>query len=471
MSRLYKLLNDLELFRLALNSMSCATTITDPSGNILFLSTPFANFVGVPPAEAAGRPCLDIVPSSRMHIVGRTGVAEINDLQVILGKQRLVQRIPLKRDGKIIGVVSQLVFKEYGELSRILQKFRPNTSAVLPAAEPMHTVRYTMADYVGESTQTQVIRQKALRLAQTDLPILLLGESGTGKEVLAQAIHHASTRSQQRFVRINCANISRELFESELFGYESGAFTGAKAKGHPGKFEFADKGTIFLDEIGEMPPAMQAKLLSVLEEKSFYRVGGNTLVKVDFRLIAATNQDLQQCIAAGRFRNDLFYRLCTTSIHLPPLRERPRDIAPIVQHILRSRATAQGVASISREALQCALAYTWPGNVRELVNCIESALALCNGNRIKAEDMPIHHNAPPTPPHEEQAASKQDTTAQSANDQPHPLSHDRDDAERKIIKNALNACNWNKSRAAAMLRIHRSLLYRRMSHLGITREP
>ena len=199
----------------------------------------------------------------------------------------------------------------------------------------LRSTRYTIDSIVGVSNDVALLKKEAIRAAGTNLPVLITGESGTGKELFAQAIHHASPRRMYPFVRINCAAIPRDLLESELFGYERGAFTGALAKGKPGKFELAHGGTVFLDEIGDLPLEMQPKLLRVLEEKELERVGGTSLIKVDFRLIAASNRPLEHMLADGRFRADLFYRLNVVRLSIPPLRERRKDILPLARHILR----------------------------------------------------------------------------------------------------------------------------------------
>ena len=221
--------------------------------------------------------------------------------------------------------------------------------------------------------------------------MLIVGESGTGKELFAQSIHHASTRGAHPFVQINCAAIPKDLLESELFGYDRGAFTGARSAGKPGKFELAHQGTMFLDEIGDLPLAMQPKLLRVLEEKVFERVGGNTVIHSDFRLIAATNQNLERLIDKGRFRKDLFYRLNVISLTIPPLSARPEDIIPIARHLLRqsSQKPETGDIRLSPEAINALLAHSWQGNVRELSNFLERALSTMSGDVIELTDLPF----------------------------------------------------------------------------------
>ena len=285
-------------------------------------------------------------------------------------------------------------------------------------------------------------------------PVLVTGESGTGKELFAQAIHHAGPRRLQPFIQINCAAIPKDLLESELFGYERGAFTGALTGGKPGKFEIADQGTIFLDEIGDLPIEMQPKLLRVLEEKCFERVGGNTLIRSDFRLIAATNQDLEGLIARGQFRKDLYYRLNVISLNIPPLRERMEDIEPLALHILAKLACKNGypVIRINIEALAALARHSWQGNARELSNILERAVLTMRGDEIQRSDLPFVGC--------EKLTNRADIAMQ-------PIRTIYADAEKTAILAALQNTGNNKSKAADLLGIHRTLLYRKLKKYGL----
>lgn len=243
---------------------------------------------------------------------------------------------------------------------------------------------YNFAEIIGESPALQKVLQVVERVAQTDATVLLLGETGTGKELIARAIHHLSPRHQRPLVSVNCAALPANLIESELFGHEKGAFTGALSH-RIGRFELADKGTIFLDEIGDLPPELQAKLLRVLQEGEFERVGGSRIITVDVRVIAATNQDLQHAVQEGRFRSDLYYRLNVVPIQLPPLRERPEDIPLLVRHFVQKYSTKFGkrIETISPHLIEILRTYRWPGNIRELENIIERAVILSTGPQLK----------------------------------------------------------------------------------------
>ncbi len=242
---------------------------------------------------------------------------------------------------------------------------------------------------IGDSPQLQALYEVVRRAANTRATVLILGESGTGKELIAQAIHHESQRRDKPFVKVHCAALSENLLESELFGHEKGAFTGALAR-KEGRFELADGGTLFLDEIGEISPSVQVKLLRVLQEREFERVGGTQTLKVDVRIVAATHRDLTAEVKAGRFREDLYYRLNVVAVTLPPLRERKSDIPALVNHFLEKYSDSYGkdVRGLAPGTLQALLSYDWPGNIRELENAIERAVVLASGNELTTDDLP-----------------------------------------------------------------------------------
>jgi transcriptional regulator with PAS, ATPase and Fis domain len=311
-----------------------------------------------------------------------------------------------------------------------------------------------MDSIIGVSRAMTALKRQAMKASATSLPVVITGESGTGKELFAQAVHNASPRRFHPFVRVNCAAIPRELFESELFGYDKGAFTGAKATGKPGKIELAHHGSLFLDEIGDLPLEMQPKLLRVLEEKDFERVGGTSLVKSDFRLLAATNHNLEAMLAENRFRSDLFYRLNVITLQIQPLRDRREDILPIARHLLQQIAHDCGLteAALSSEAEEALMNYAWPGNVRELSNVLERAVHYAEHDRVDLSDLPRYLF---------QNDKRPNTSA------PEPLRHIQHSAEKEALRRALEAADFNKARAARMLGIHRSLFYKKLKKYGI----
>ena len=313
-----------------------------------------------------------------------------------------------------------------------------------------HEVEKGWGEFVGNSAAMQQIYDLIRQVAPGKTTVLITGETGTGKELVARAIHRTSPRKEALFVPINCAAIPADILESELFGYEKGAFTGA-VKPRIGKFELADGGTLFLDELTEMPLALQAKLLRVLQENVIERLGGNRAIPIDLRIVAATNRDPRQAIAAGRLREDLYYRVNVFNIELPPLRERKEDIPALVAGFLAGNAGA----SISETTLACLQHYDWPGNVRELQNVVERALVLSQGSTIQVEHLP-----------REMTSSKAETVvAESPQFHNLELTPALESVERAMISEALRQTGGNKSKAARLLDIsERSLWYKLKNH-------
>jgi Nif-specific regulatory protein len=311
---------------------------------------------------------------------------------------------------------------------------------------------------IGSSKTMRSLYQRIGRVAATDSTVLITGESGTGKELVARAIHGSSARSGRPFVALNCAAITETLLESELFGHEKGAFTGAVAQ-KKGKLEMAEGGTVLLDEIGELSPALQAKLLRVLQQREFERVGGTRTLAVDFRLLAATNSDLEQAIKAGTFRRDLFYRLNVVSLAVPPLRDRREDIPPLAEYFARrhSGKAKRRVTGVSAEAMACLMAYEWPGNVRELENAIERAVVLGSTELIVPDDLPeaVIDAAPPPP------------AGEPARGGHAPFHGAMRQTKRDLIVKAFEASRGSHAAAARLLGLHPNYLHRLVRNLNL----
>jgi len=305
-----------------------------------------------------------------------------------------------------------------------------------------------MLDIIGESPPMRRAMEVARKVAGTNSTVLLLGESGTGKEVFSHAIHRWSPRHDQPFVIVNCVALSEQLLESELFGHEKGAFTGAHQT-KKGKFELAHGGTVFLDEIGDMPAALQSKLLRVLQDHTFERVGGTRPIHTDIRVIAATNRDLEKAVRDGRFREDLFYRLNVVSITLPPLRDRKEDIPALVEHFVACYAaeTKKSVRGVARGAMALLAAHAWPGNIRELANAIERAVVLCAGDQIGPGDLSLPEAVRAT------AAAAPEITAAVRDYHAQMRAY-----KKAIIKAAMHQAEGNQTKAAALLGIQRTYL-------------
>jgi DNA-binding NtrC family response regulator len=312
--------------------------------------------------------------------------------------------------------------------------------------------KFGLEGFVGETAEMQRLFDQVRLIAPTKANVLILGESGTGKEVLARAIHQAGQRAKRPFVAVHCAALPETLLESELFGHEKGAFTGAVQR-RPGRFEIADGGTLFLDEIGEIPLSMQVKLLRVLEEREFVRVGGTQAIKVDVRVIAATNADLAEEVAEGRFREDLYYRLKVVQLELPPLRHRRADIPLLTRYFLEQFAqeNARPVPRITKAALDRLMGYNWPGNVRELRNVLENTFVFLRGDEIDVDDLP--------PQFREEKAVDQALRF--------PLGMRLDEVETQYLQQTLRMTDGNRTRAAELLGISRRTLQRRLKELGL----
>jgi two-component system response regulator AtoC len=321
------------------------------------------------------------------------------------------------------------------------------TEAAAPAATAEARASLGPLPFLCYSEVMQKIRDNCTRVAATDVPVLIVGESGSGKEVIARYLHHASTRSAQKFVKVNCAALPSDLLESELFGYERGAFTGA-AGSKPGKFELAHKGTLFLDEIAEMQPFLQAKLLHVLQDGRYFRLGATAPTHVDVRIVAATNVKVQQALQEGRFRQDLYYRLNVFSIALPPLRERKEEIPVFVDYFLNKYMPAGQRITISPAMMKRMTDYHWPGNLRELENFIRRLVILGDESLMVAE-LAVENEATPAP------------APAAAASAPVALKDMKRDAERRAIQAALERTQWRRKEAAKILNIsYKALLYK-----------
>ncbi|MBK8482521.1 MAG: sigma-54-dependent Fis family transcriptional regulator [Proteobacteria bacterium] len=311
--------------------------------------------------------------------------------------------------------------------------------------------RFSVAGIIGQSAVMRQVLEQVEQVAGTNATVLISGESGTGKELVATAIHHNSGRAEARMVRVNCAALPESLIESELFGHERGAFTGAH-RTRKGRFELADGGTMFLDEIGDLTLATQVKLLRAIQEREVERVGGQTPIHVDVRLIAASKHDLKQAMLAGRFRDDLYYRLNVVSVHIPPLRERPGDVPLLLDHFLAlfCKEHGRGIRGFSAAARAKLMAYDWPGNVRELRNLVESLVVTARGDEITVQMLP------------DGVAPQREAPRFQL-----PMGRRLDQVERLYTLRTLELVGGNKSRAATMLGIGKKTLYRRLHQYGV----
>lgn len=432
--------------------------IIDREGKIVKFK--YERLLDIKEEDVIGKHVTDVIENTRLHIVLKTGTPEIGDIQKIKGHDVVTSRIPIIRSGEVVGAVGTILFKDVQEVKHLsdhLEKMKAHVKKVNKELKRLNLAKYSFEQILTADPQMVMLIHTAKMAAETNSSVYIEGASGTGKEYFAHAIHEASYRRYAPFIRINCASIPKDLFESELFGYEPGAFTGASTHGRIGKFELANGGTIFLDELSAMPLEMQVKLLRVIEEREIERIGGNQSIQLDVRIISASNENLYDLTATGQFRHDLYYRLNVVGLKLPPLKERQRDVALLTHHFLSQFAKDKPI-EITKQALNALEAYSWPGNVRELRNVIESALALIQSNVLTIRELPENISL-----YGSAHGSKGYAFASDGLD----LKVKLDQLERQMIEEALYQSGDCKTKAAQMLGIHRTALYKKMHKLGI----
>jgi len=444
-----------------LDTCSEQVVLIDEKAKIKMMSDSYKRHLGI--TEPEGKYVWEVIENTRLHIILETGESEIGDIQKINGRRMIAMRIPIKKDGKVIGAIGRVMFNDISELKHLSKKssvLEDEMQLVNP--DKARTGKYTFDSLIGNSEVISKVKRIAQRAANTDSNVLITGESGTGKEVFVHAIHNASLRRNKPFIKINCAAIPSELLESELFGYEEGAFTGAKRGGKRGKVQMADGGTLLLDEIGDMPLDMQAKLLRVLQEKEVERIGGEGTVKVDVRIMASTNKNLYQMVQNKEFRQDLYYRLNVMNIMLPSLRERSEDIVPLSKELCYIIANRLGinVNGFSDEVLNIFLQYDWPGNIRELENVIERAINLLDYDSIiKEVHLPEHMQG--------QRKKLIYPTEKLTNIASYNIKRRVEELEKELIESCLNDVDFNKNKAAKILNISRVSLYKKIEQYKI----
>lgn len=440
-----------------IHSSDEAISVVDAEGNGLLINPAYTRLTGLTEEDVIGKPAtVDITEGDSMHFQVLQTKKPVRGVPMKIGpkaKDVIVNVAPVMVDGELkgsVGVIHDV--SEFKMLTEELEKAR----RIIRTLE----AKYTFSQIIGDSEPMRVAIEQAKKAALTPATVLLRGESGTGKELFAHAIHNESERKYSQFVRVNCAAIAENLLESELFGYEEGAFTGAKRGGKKGLFEEASGGTIFLDEIGELPLSMQVKLLRVLQEREIVRVGGTKPIPVNVRVIAATHVNLESAIHAGTFREDLYYRLNVVPIHIPPLRQRKEDIVPLAMHLLRKYNSEYGrnVTQISPEAREILLSYHWPGNVRELENVLGRALIHMGFSEtlIRPEHLAPLTAAEPSAKRTEPSLHRHSKTLKEA----------MVEAEAEYITRVLEQCEGNRTEAAKRLGISLRSLYYKLEKIG-----
>ena len=450
-----------------LNSLTTGVFVTDEHYIVRFINDAYAHYLNATVDEVLGRPITDFIPDSRAPQVTATGQAEMGELRSFKGpngEERVivVNRLPFMDGDRIAGMLSYTLFssrEEYNVVAQRISYLDNKINSYKRRIQSALSPKFSLQSILGEGRAIAHFRNLLVRYAQVDLPVLVTGATGTGKELAANALHCESPRKEGPFVSINCAAIPKELFETELFGYAPGAFSGAHKDGMVGKIELADKGTLFLDEVGDTPLEAQAKLLRVLEDHVLYRVGSSQPRNVNFQIISATNRDLRVMIREGTFREDLYYRINSLTLNVPSLYDRREDIPLLVEHLLKR--LGRDNVKVTDSAMSLLQEHCWPGNIRELRNAIIRALSLCRGNLIEMGDLPheIINDFGECPVPSSQTAPAQ-ISLQSM------LSNN----ELRIIILTLQEHNWNVSQSARRLGISRATMYEKLKKFNVTRE-
>jgi transcriptional regulator with PAS, ATPase and Fis domain len=438
-----------------------AMMVINTEEKIVFISPIHEKSFGLEPGEGAGRPIREVIPNTNLPDVVRTGVAEVGQILRMNGRDLIVSRHAIRHEGEIAGAIGRVMFKGPEQLEKLARRVNDLEQQIAQykadSIEASRGERFLDA-IIGQSMAIRSIREQIRKVAPLDVPVLIQGESGTGKELVARALHMMSPRRDARLVTVNAAALPATLVESELFGYAAGSFTGADRKGRAGKFELADGGTIFLDEIGDMPIEVQSKLLRVLQDRVVERVGGDKATRVDFRLCSATNRDLEAFIEQNKFRLDLFYRISPVTIMLPTLEERIEDLPLLLHHFVQEIAEKYGrsVPEVALNLPDYLMERRWPGNVRQLRHEVERAFVFSEQGRLTIDDFRRD---------ESQSAAHRPAFAglKSAGGGDGGTIKDAvDQLERTMISDAMVRFKGNKKRVAESLGVSRSYLYKKL---------
>lgn len=434
-----------ERFQAVLNFVHDGVMATDEQGTVTVFNPAAEEIFLLAKEQVIGKPVQRVIENTRLDRVLSTGLPEVEQLQELGQGHILTSRIPIRVDGEVKGVVA--TFQEVSRIQQTEQKIRQDLYATGLYA------KYTFDDILSDDPQVHKLKEIAYNYARTDATILIQGESGTGKELFAQSIHRASPRARGPFIAVNCSALPAQILESELFGYQEGAFTGAKKGGKPGLFELAHRGTIFLDEVGDMDKGLQSRLLRVIEEKQVMRLGSDAVIPVDIHVVAATNRQLRQAVTAGTFRLDLYYRLNVLNLSIPPLRDRPCDVEKLMEHYVCMYCEKYGKKKIKLPdpVLTQLKGYNWPGNVRELKNMAERLVLAAENGCINFEALGLLAG-------ELQQDSERENAGKTG--EPDILTGTLQEIKRKIVQQVFVEENGNKSKVAKRLGIDRTTVER-----------
>jgi transcriptional regulator with PAS, ATPase and Fis domain len=456
----YNIMNSDQIFNhklldILFDNANYGTIIVDNNGKIQYMSKNYCAFLKMDREYLIGKYVVDIIENTRMHLVVQTGVSEMADIQFLRGYFVITNRVPIFENEKIIGAIGTIIYKDIDDWKQTNSNIKENLTInnfFHEEIDENNGLRYSLNNLIGNTKEVQLLKEDVKKVAIGDISILIRGESGTGKEIVAQGIHHLSQRSNKPFVKVNCGAIPEHLIESELFGYVEGSFTGAKKGGKIGKFQIANEGTIFLDEIGDMPLHMQVKLLRVLQEKEFEPVGSLKPIKVNVRVIAATNRPLETMIEKREFREDLYYRINAVQLFTPPLRNRIDDVPLLMDHFLKMITSRIGkrITSIDPDVKTLLMQYEWPGNIRELENVIEAGVHLSNDVVMGLDALP------------EYLKRQKDISPGRS------LKDIVEITEKKTIESTLKKYNFDKNKAAKSLGLANSTIYEKIKKYKIS---
>ncbi|MFM1653618.1 sigma 54-interacting transcriptional regulator [Brevibacillus sp. B_LB10_24] len=449
---------ELQQFRELVDQLYDGLVMCDREGRITMINQTYCDFLGTTIEEAIGKHITEVIENTRMHLVIQTGKPELGHLMRLRNRDIIVSRMPLREGEEIVGGLGKVLFSDLRELRGLVERYNIMERKLDYYRQELKRVmgaKYSFNSIFSDHPLLAEAIELAKKVAKTRSSILILGESGTGKELFAHAIHEASPRGEGPFIRVNCAAIPKDLIEAELFGYEEGAFTGAKKGGKPGKIELAHGGTLFLDEVGDMPLDMQVKLLRVLQEREVERVGATKPINVDIRVIAATHRPLERLIAEGRFRQDLYYRLNVFTISIPPLRVQGHAILSLAHHLIRklNQELCTAVKDLGPRVEEIFLSHSWPGNVREMHNVLERALQMADSGTLQADHLPPYLQ-------DRQVILKGEAVTLD-------LEAELSKTEKRVLELALEKCQGNKVKASQVLGIHRASLYRKLEKHGL----
>jgi len=453
-------INSIETLKLILNHV-LGLMVIDRDGILVYMNQQCADYINVDLDTSLGKPVEAVFPPTSMKEM-LTSKEDINsNFYFAEGRVSFSSRLKLKDGDEVIGVIEYDLLQEEDSLRNFIEKYTHILTDEMQrhgdALKSLRRTKYSINNLIGSSIAMKQLKQEIMTAATTNSTVLITGETGSGKELVAHSIHNLSNRTFGSFIKVNAAALPETLEESEFFGYEEGAFTGAAKGGKKGKFELANKGTLFIDEISQMPLGLQAKILRAIQEKEIDKVGGSASLPVDVRIVAATNKDLSKLILSGEFREDLYYRLNVFPIVVPTLRQRKEDIPELVMDkiVQMNMELGKNVLEVESEVYERLKSHDWPGNIRELHNIIENAMHYVTDDTLRVKDF---NNL-------QADSSKLNLSALSATGS--PIEAIKREAERKLINEILIMFAGNKTKAAEYLKISRPLLYQKMRRLGI----